>query len=56
MRYLFPLKLEYMEKGRNILSLILFESFRDLTVQITYNSRDRSTLNEILSLIGQNCV
>ena len=51
----FFFKLEYMGKDRNIVSFCL-NSFRDLTLQITFNSRDRSTLNEILSLIGQSCV
>ena len=54
-RYLFFFKLQYMGKDRNILSLICLNSFRDLTLQITFNSRDGATLNKILSLIGQSC-
>ena len=45
-------------RGKTEIYLVSFclNSFRDLTLQITFNSRDRSTLNEILSLIGQSCV
>ena len=43
-------------KTETYLVSFCLNSFRDLTLQITFNSRDRSTLNEILSLIGQSCV
>ena len=42
-------------KTETYLVSFCLNSFRDLTLQITFNSRDRSTLNEILSLIGQSC-
>ena len=58
MRYLFFLFLNWNIWGKTETYLVSFclNSFRDLTLQITFNSRDRSTLNEILSLIGQSCV
>ena len=45
-------------KGKTEICLVSFclNSFLDLTLQITFNSRDRATLNKILSLIGQSCV
>ena len=43
-------------KTETYLVSFCLNSFRDLTLQITFTSRDRSTLNEILSLIGQSCV
>ena len=58
MWYLFFLFLNWNIWGKTETYLVSFclNSFRDLTLQITFNSRDRSTLNEILSLIGQSCV
>ena len=43
-------------KTETYLVSFCLNSFRDLTLQITFNSRDRATLNKILSLIGQSCV
>ena len=44
-------------RGKTEIYLVSFclNSFRDLTLQITFNSRDGATLNKILSLIGQSC-
>ena len=58
MRYLFFLFLNWNIWGKTETYLVSFclNSFRDLTLQITFNSRDRSTLNEILSLNGQSYV
>ena len=49
--------MEYIGVGEDRIYLVSFclNSFRDLTLQITFNSRDGATLNKILSLIGQSC-
>ena len=56
MRYLFFF-FNWNIWGKTEIYLVSFclNSFRDLTLQITFNSRDGATLNKILSLIGQSC-
>ena len=56
MRYLFFLNCNIWGKTETYLVSFCLNSFRDLTLQITFNSRDGATLNKILSLIGQSCV
>ena len=55
MRYLFFLNCNIWGKTETYLVSFCLNSFRDLTLQITFNSRDGATLNKILSLIGQSC-